>query len=126
MLVALTLLYRKRPPNIQEVTSFTSPPPPHTYTTILHFNRKTQIYLSLQPFPTLYYQDRPARSILPLYYIFGPIRTTLSTLYYKLGPTQAYITFAKLYYEQGNSVTQDLPPTGSEANTTILFDIYWI
>ena len=28
--------------------------------------------------------------------------------------------------KQGNSVARDLPPTGSEANTTIFYYISWI
>ena len=32
--------------------------------------------------------------------------------------------FYEITAEQGNSVAQDLPPTGSEANTTIIIYIY--
>ena len=36
--------------------------------------------------------------------------------------TNLHINLSVLYVKQGNSVTRDLPPTGSEANTTILFN----
>ena len=36
----------------------------------------------------------------------------------------ADLTTMETYLQQGNSVARDLPPTGSEANTTIVVFLY--
>ena len=36
------------------------------------------------------------------------------------------IEISEPHMQQGNSVARDLPPTGSEANTTNMFYTYWI
>ena len=103
-------------------------------------NIETPVYPSIRPSRLVYWLngrwflqivDRDSWNLYPLFPLF-PCSDFVSQMWGWFGGGGGvmffshFMLFPTFLEKQGNSVARDLPPTGSEANTTIFVYIYWI